>query len=280
MTWLTEKLHAHVAQAYEVDRVLFDGKSDFQKIMLFENKRFGRVLVLDGVIQTTEADEYVYHEMLVHVPLFAHGGVKRMLIIGGGDGGVLREALRHPVDHVTMVEIDGLVIDLCRRHIPSICGNAFDDPRTRLIVGDGIDFVTKTKERFDVIIVDSTDPAGPGEVLFGESFYRACSTLLTERGVVITQNGVPFNQGAELTATTRQFGRLFRHHGCYLIVVPTYDLGFMALGWGSLGLDLAQPDVAEVRRRYDALGLKTRYYNPAIHQAVFALPNFVRDFVA
>ena len=278
--WFAERLHAHVSTQYEVDEVLYRGHTGFQDLVIFRNARFGRIMALDGVIQTTEADEYVYHEMLAHVPLFAHGTAKRVLIIGGGDGGVLREVLRHPVESVTEVELDAGVVEISKQHLPSICGNAYDDPRTNLVIGDGAKFVAETQERFDVILVDSTDPIGPGTVLFSREFYANCKRRLTERGILVTQNGVPFMQSDELTTSVGHFRALFPDAWCYLAVVPTYVNGAMALGWASLDPQARSVGVDALKRRYDALGITTKYYNPEVHQAAFALPNFVKELIA
>lgn len=164
--WVSETLHAGYQQRFEVSKVLYSEKTEFQDMVIFENPKFGRVLVLDGVIQTTEKDEFIYHEMMVHTPMLANGAAKRVLIIGGGDGGCLREALRHPgVGKVTMVEIDPTVVELSRKYLPGHSDGAFDDPRTDLVIADGLKYVAESDEKFDVIIVDSTDPIGPGEVL-------------------------------------------------------------------------------------------------------------------
>jgi spermidine synthase len=168
-TWLDEVLHDGVGQRLEVEEVLFEGKSEFQDIKILRNPKFGRIMTLDGIVQTTEGDEFVYHEMFAHVPMLAHGNVRRVLIIGGGDGGLLEEVLKHKVEHVTEVELDGGVVEVAREHLSSICGQAYDDPRTELVIGDGAKFVVETGQRYDVILVDSTDPIGPGAVLFTAS---------------------------------------------------------------------------------------------------------------
>ena len=173
-----------------------------QRIRVFENARFGRVLTLDGVVQTTEGDEFIYHEMMAHVPILAHGAARRVLIVGGGDGGMAREVLRHrAVEHVTMVEIDAGVVEFSKKYLPSLSAGAFDDPRLDLVIADGADFVAQTDRRFDVAIIDSTDPVGPGEVLFTDTFYGRAKRCLAPGGVLVTQNGVPFMQGDELAGT-------------------------------------------------------------------------------
>ncbi|HEY5597348.1 MAG TPA: polyamine aminopropyltransferase [Kiloniellales bacterium] len=278
--WVEEALYPHVRMRLKADRVLYDSRTDLQRIVLFENPVFGRVMTLDDVVQTTEGDEFIYHEMLTHVPILAHGAVREVLIVGGGDGGMLEEALKHrAVERVTMVEIDRGVVDLSREYLPKICGQAFDDPRTDLVIADGVDYVGGCDRRFDVIIVDSTDPIGPAEVLFSDRFYRRCKECLTPGGILVTQNGVPFMQGAELSGTLRLLRPLFADAACYLAAVPTYMGGFMALGWASDNPALrAVPQEVLARRKADA-GINTRYYTPAVHRAAFALPGYVADLL-
>ncbi|SFH24545.1 spermidine synthase [Palleronia marisminoris] len=273
--WSVETLHDGFAQAHRMDRVLYDSKTEHQRIIVFESAQFGRVMTLDGVVQVTERDNFIYHEMLTHVPLFAHGAAKRVLVIGGGDGGMAREALRHPVEQVTMVEIDAGVVEFCKEYLPSISNGAFDDPRLDLQIADGADFMRETDGGYDVIIVDSTDPVGPGEVLFTDHFYGHAKRALTPGGILVTQNGVPFMQGSELTGTLRAFGSLFRDAHAYLAPVPTYQGGFMAFGWGtdSAARDV---DVATLADRVNATGQSFDYYTPEIHKAAFALPGYVK----
>ena len=280
MTWLSEQLHEHVRTHYQVNEVMYFGNTGFQDLVIFENQKFGRMLALDSVIQTTERDEFVYHEMMAHVPLFAHGSAKRVLIIGGGDGGVLREVLKHPVEAVTEVELDDGVVEVSKKFLPSISAGAYDDPRTNLVIGDGAKFLAETDEKFDAIMIDSTDPIGPGTVLFSCEFYADCKRCLTERGILVTQNGVPFMQSDELTTSVGHFRALFADAWCYLATVPTYVNGPMALGWASLDQNARTVDLDTLRSRYDALGITTKYYNPEVHQAAFALPNYVRALIA
>ena len=277
MNWFQENLHPTVGQTFEIDKILYEGRTAFQKVLIFENRRFGRVLALDDIVQTTEADEFIYHEMLAHVPLVGHGAATHVLIVGGGDGGLLEEVLKHPVERVTMVEIDREVVDLCREHLPGICRTAFEDSRTNLIIADGTKFVTGTGERFDVIIVDSTDPVGPGKVLFEPPFYTACRNILKERGILATQNGVPFYQGAEFGAAAASIRSVFAHAGFFVVAVPTYAGGFMTLGWASQDTDLAALDPGPLERAVARLDLDTRYYNAGVHQAAFALPGYIGE---
>ena len=278
-SWFREELHKHIAMTYEVGEVLHRGRTDFQDLVIYTNPTFGRIMALDGVTQTTEGDEFVYHEMMSHVPLFAHGNAKRVLVIGGGDGGVLREVLKHPVEAAVEVELDRGVVDASIQWLPSISDGAYDDPRTRLIVGDGAKFMAETDEKFDVIIVDSTDPIGPGAVLFSREFYADCKRCMNPGGILVTQNGVPALQADELVSSVGHFRALFPDGNCYLAVVPTYVGGFMAMGWASLDPAKRTVDEATLRRRYDASGIETRYYSPELHRGAFALPNFVRKLV-
>jgi spermidine synthase len=275
--WFEEKLYANVRQTYKISRILYREKTAHQDLIIFETPVYGRVLALDHVVQVTEKDEYVYHEMMTHVPILAHGRVRRVLIIGGGDGGILRESLRHKVDRVTMVEIDRSVVDMCLKFMPSIPRRAFDDKRTELVIADGARYVAETDNRFDVIIVDSTDPIGPGEVLFTESFYRNCRRCLTAGGILVNQNGVPFLQGDEVTLTYRRRKKFFKDAGFYVAAVPSYYGGLMTLGWASNDARARVVPVATLRNRARKARLKARYYTPEIHAAAFALPQFVRD---
>ncbi|UWR85817.1 polyamine aminopropyltransferase [Phaeobacter inhibens] len=276
-TWNTERLHAHYAQSLRVDEMLYDSKTEHQRLKVFQNGQFGRILTLDDVVQTTEGDNFIYHEMLTHVPILAHGNAKRVLIIGGGDGGMAREALRHTsVEHVTMVEIDAGVVDFSKEYLPMLSDGAFDDPRLNLVINDGALFMKENTEKFDVIIVDSTDPIGPGEVLFTDTFYGHAARSLSEDGIIVTQNGVPFMQGDELTGTLRAFQALFADASCYLATVPTYAGGPMAFGWGSHSDKARNVSLADVEARYTAAGIDTGYYNPEVHKAAFALPNYVK----
>ena len=274
--WTVETLHDEYAQALREDAVLYDSNTEHQRLRVFENARLGRVLTLDGVVQTTEGDEFMYHEMLAHVPILAHGSVKRVLIIGGGDGGMAREVLRHKsVMHCTMVEIDAGVVDFSKEHLPALSNGVFDDSRLDLVITDGAAFMAGTHRPYDVIIVDSTDPIGPGEVLFTNTFYANAKKLLTADGILVTQNGVPFLQPDELHKTMTAFRGLFPDWGCYLTHVPTYAGGPMALGWASLSDKARNTDANTLQQRAAAANLTTRYYNTDVHRAAFALPEYI-----
>lgn len=276
-----EKLYDTYGQSFVIDEVLFEQQTDSWHLIIFRNQQFGTVMALDGIVQTTERDEFIYHEMLTHVPLFAHGDAKRVLIIGGGDGGILREVLRHPeVDHVTQVEIDQSVIDMCKTYLPNHSNGAFDDPRANIVIADGIEYVCTTSEKFDVIISDCTDPVGPGEVLFSSRFYEGCKRCLNDGGVFVAQNGVVFMQVGEVQTTRRRLSPYFADQSFYCAAVPTYIGGNMTLAWGSDNAALRQVDLATLKARYERSGMVTRYYNPEMHQASFALPQYVLNALA
>ena len=277
--WVNETLYAAWGQRFLVKNELARMTSDFQDILVFESHSHGRVMLLDGVVQITEADEFVYQEMLAHVPLLAHGSARRVLIIGAGDGGVLRHVLQHrTVDKAVMVEIDGEVIRLAKEHLPAIGGDAWTDPRAEVIVGDGIDYVRQAPEgSFDVVIVDSTDPMGVGEVLFTDEFYANCARLLTERGLVVNQCGVPFMQASELRETSLRRAKSFPDVFAYVAAVPTYVGGLMTLGWAAKDASCRHLPVAEIRRRADVAGVleTTRYWSPEMHVGAFTLPPYI-----
>jgi len=283
-SWLNETLYPDWGQRFLVKRELARVQSAFQDIVIFESTSHGRVMVLDGVIQITEADEFVYQEMLAHVPLLAHGAAANVLIIGAGDGGVLRRVLQHrSVRCAVMVEIDGEVIRLSKEFLPGIAGDAWNDTRAEVIVGDGIDYVKRAPDTaFDAIIVDSTDPIGVSEVLFTDEFYANCARILTPRGLVVNQCGVPFMQADELRDTSARRAAFFSHVTAYVAAVPTYVGGFMTLGWAAKDATLAATGVAEIRRRAETAGIlgTTRYWTPEIHVGAFNLPPYIAEALA
>ncbi|MDQ1079006.1 polyamine aminopropyltransferase [Pseudoroseomonas cervicalis] len=278
-SWVNETLYPDWGQRFLVKRELARVQSEFQDIMIFESYSHGRVMLLDGVTQITEKDEFVYQEMLTHVPLLAHGEARRVLIIGAGDGGVLKRVLQHrDVEKAVMVEIDGEVIRLCKEHMPDIAGDAWNDPRAEVIVGDGIDYVRKAPAgSFDVVIVDSTDPIGVGEVLFTDEFYANAARLLSDRGLIVNQCGVPAMQAEELAETSLRRGKVFPDIWAYVAAVPTYVGGFMTLGWAAKDATLRQVDTATIRARAEAAGIlgQTQYWTPEIHTGAFNLPPYI-----
>lgn len=280
VTWFQESLYPHWRQAYQVSRELYREKTEHQDLVIFETPDFGRVLALDGVVQLTEGDEFIYHEMLAHVPILAHGAVERVCVIGGGDGGMLREILKHQsVRQCTIVEIDAGVVRLCREYLPGISAGAFDDVRTDLVIADGIAFMAETRRQFDLIVIDSTDPIGPGEVLFSESFYRDCASRLAPGGIVVNQNGVPFVQPDEIALTLRRRRPHFADVGFFGAAVPTYVGGLMAMGWACSAENLRVQSAAEIRARFEKAPFATRYWTPELHCASFILPKFIEDLI-
>ena len=281
-TWIDETLYPGWGQRFRVKRELARVRSAFQDIVIFESETHGRVLVLDGAIQITERDEFVYQEMLTHVPMLMLAEPRSVLIIGAGDGGVLRRVLQHPtVVRVVMTEIDGEVIRLSKEFLASIAGDAWTDPRAQVIVGDGIEYVRQAASgSFDVIIVDSTDPAGVGEVLFTDSFYKNCARILTPDGLIVNQGGVPFMQADELRQSSERRARFFAHTSAYVAAVPTYIGGFMTLGIAGNGAGLSTPhSVDAIRERAVKAGIlgTTRYWTPEIHVGAFNLPPYIAE---
>jgi spermidine synthase len=275
MTWFQEKLYDHYAQTLSIEKVLYHWRTEFQDVLIFENAIFGKVLVLDGVVQLTERDNHIYHEMIAHVPLMAHGSARNVLIIGGGDGGTLKEVLKHPVERATMVELDGEVIDLSRRYLPTVSDGAFTDPRANVLVLDGTRYIAETQEKFDVIIIDSTDPIGPGEALFTAAFYRACRARLRPGGMIAVQSGAPFFQRRELENVCDRLAGSFAGVRPYLAPVPTYAGGMLALVVAGESRDALRPPCKVLRERFGRLQGQTRYYTPEVHRAAFTLaPSF------
>lgn len=275
-----ETLYEGYGQEFRVDELLFEKKTEHQHLVIFRNEIFGRVMALDGIIQTTERDEFIYHEMLAHVPILAHGNVRRVLIIGGGDGAMLREVTKHrEIAEITQVEIDEEVLEISKRYLPDHAKGAFEDPRVHLTIDDGLHYVQSTPDSFDVIISDSTDPIGPGGVLFTKEFYSFCHYRLNSGGVFVTQNGVAFTQLAEIASTAGFLKDIFADHAFYSAAIPTYVGGIMAFGWATDNQGLRHTDVETLWRRYDKAGLKTHYYNPEIHRAAFSLPQYVLETI-
>ncbi|MBA1241999.1 polyamine aminopropyltransferase [Pseudomonas japonica] len=275
-----ETLYEGYGQRFRMEKLLHEVRTEHQHLVIFQNPVMGRVMALDGVIQTTEADEFIYHEMLTHVPIFAHGAARRVLIIGGGDGGMLREVAKHPgVEHITMVEIDGTVVEMCKEFLPNHSSGAFEDPRLNLVIDDGMRFVATTQEKFDVIISDSTDPIGPGEILFTENFYQACHRCLNDGGILVTQNGTPFMQLDGVRTTAGRLRGLFTDWHFYHAAVPTYIGGAMTFAWGATRPEYRKLPLETLRARFAGSGIVTRYYNPEIHLGAFALPQYVLQAV-
>jgi spermidine synthase len=281
--WIPETLFDDLGfrMTYQVERVMYEMQTEHQHLILFKHPFFGKMLMLDGATQVTTKDEFIYHEMMTHVPILAHGRAKEVLIVGGGDCGIAEEVLKHrSVRRLTQVEIDASVVEFSKKHFPEFTKPVLRNERFDLIIDDGMKFVAKTDRRFDVIIVDSTDPVGPGKVLFSNRFYAACRRRLTPGGILVTQNGVPILQPAELTGSIRKFRKLFADGSCYLAAIPTYVGGHMAMGWASNNKRLRQTSLGTIARRYRKAGsFPTRYWTPEVHKAAFALPRFIAELV-
>jgi spermidine synthase len=282
--WLPETLFDELGfrMTFEVERVLYEMQTEHQHLVLFEHKFFGKMLMLDGATQITKKDEFIYQEMMSHVPIFAHGSARDVLIIGGGDCGIAEEVLKHKsVQRLTQVEIDASVVEFAKEHFPEFTKPVFADKRFESVIDDGMKYVARTDRRFDVIIVDSTDPQGPGKVLFSNRFYAACKRCLTKGGVMVTQNGVPIFQPGELTSGVAKFRKLFADGSCYVAAIPTYIGGHMAMGWATDNPRLRETPLKTIANRYRKAGsFRTQYWTPEVHKAAFALPRFIADLVA
>jgi spermidine synthase len=228
------------------------------------------------VCQLTTSDEFVYHEMMAHVPLMGLERPRRVLVVGGGDGGVLREVLKHPsVEKATLCEIDRAVIDLSLKHYPQIADGCLDDPRADVVIADGLEYVAQTREKFDAIIVDSSEPIGPSAVLHTRAFFADCKRALKPGGILVTQNGLPFLFPEHLKGTSEIFASLFKRTSPYLCTQPCYFGGPFALNWASDDGGLLEVPVATLARRMAKRGITTVYYTPEVHRAAFALPVYV-----
>ncbi|HEY3418165.1 MAG TPA: polyamine aminopropyltransferase [Armatimonadota bacterium] len=262
-------------QSVQVRELLYEGQSTFQHLQVLDTVPFGRMLVLDDATQTSVVDEYIYHEMLVHVPMMTHPDPKRVLIIGGGDGGALRRVLEYPVEKATMVEIDGEVVRVSREFLPSIAGDAFTNPRGELLIDDGVKYLRETQEHFDVILVDSTDPVGPAVDLFGEAFYQDARRALGDNGIIVTQSGSPLVMLDELQDAVNLMRRVFPVVKTYVCNIPIYPGVLWSFTAASTSLDPAAVNPATIAARLRANGAPTGWYTPAVHTAAFALPNFL-----
>jgi spermidine synthase len=270
--WIAETLFNDLGfrMTYQVDKVLYELQTEYQHLVLFEQPYFGKMLMLDGATQISKRDEFIYQEMMSHVPLFAHGNARDVLIIGGGDCGIAEEVLKHKtVRHLTQVEIDPKVIEFAKEHFPEFTKPVFADRRFESIIGNGAKYVAKTDRRFDIIIVDSTDPMGPGKVLFSEKFYAACRRCMTKGGVLVTQNGVPFFQKKELTSGMTKLLHLFADASCYVAAIPVYIGGHMAMGYATDNKRLRTLSVKTIAQRYRKAGaFKTQYWTPEVHVGI------------
>ncbi len=270
--WYTEKQTENVGITCKVLNTLHVEKTEFQGLAVIETLQFGRMLVLDGMVQTTIKDEFVYHEMITHVPLNSHPNPRNVLVIGGGDGGAIREIVKHPlVERATLVEIDRRVVEVSREYLPEIsCG--LDNPKVTVIYDDGIKHVKDNPDTYDVIMVDSTEPVGPAVELFSGSFYSSIFKALKEDGLFVAQTESPFFNADLITNCHKEISRAFPITKLYLASVPTYPSGLWSFTMGSKKYDPESPASA-------APGYPTRYYTPGVHKGAFMLPKFVEELV-
>lgn len=274
--WLKEMQleDAGIAMTYKVKETLVRKKTQFQDLAIVDTEVFGRMLVLDGIVQTTIKDEFVYHEMIAHIPLFTHPNPKKVLVVGGGDGGAIREILRHPsVEKAVLCEIDGDVVEECKKYLPEI-SCALTDPRCEVFIGDGIKYVKEHKNEFDVIIVDSTDPFSIAEGLFGGNFYKDIYEALTEDGIFIAQTETPFYLPETVKKVFSDAKAIFPVTKMFMAAIPTYPGGYWSFTVGSKKHDPSQVDITKIPQ------MDTKYYTPEIHRACFVLPKYVQDVIS
>lgn len=276
--WFTEQHTSEVNFSIKVDRQLFSAQSDYQRIDVFDSKEFGKFLTLDGYMMLTEKDEFIYHEMIVHVPMAVHPDVRKVLVIGAGDGGVIRELTRYEsIERIDMVEIDEMVVEVCRKYLP-LTACSLDDERVHITYQDGLKYIRDHENEYDLIIVDSTDPFGPGEGLFTKEFYGNCYKALKEDGIIVNQHESPFYKEDAL-AMQRAHKRIvesFHISRVYQAHIPTYPSGHWLFGFSSKKYHPIRdfnPD------KWSVLGLKTKYYNTQLHMGAFALPNYVEEML-
>lgn len=276
--WFSENHTPDVKLSLRLDRHLYSAQSDYQQIDVFESCEFGRVLALDGNIMLTERDEFIYDEMMAHVPMAVHPGIRNVLVIGAGDGGVIKELTRYKgIESIDLVEMDPLVLDVCRKYLP---GNAcrLDDSRVHIYTGNGLKFIRRCENKYDLIVVDSTDPFGPSEGLFTKEFYGNCYKALREDGIMVNQQGSPF-YAEDANAMQRSHKRIadtFPISRVYQAHIPTYAAGYWLFGFASKKyhpIDDLNKDA------WNALGLKTRYYTTRLHVGAFYLPAFLEEFL-
>jgi len=276
LNWFSElsPLWPGQCMSLESEEVLFHEKSKYQDVLVFKSKSYGNVLVLDGVIQATERDEFAYQEMIVHLPMFSHPNPKKVLIIGGGDGGALREVLKHKsVEQVTICEIDEVVIEVARKFIPSM-GKAFDDPRVNKVVGDGVKFMERYQNHFDVIITDSSDPIGPAKDIFERPYYEKMKAALTETGLICTQGEciwLHLDIIVEMKKFCEEIYPVFEYGYCTIPTYPSGQIGFLLCSKNS---ETKFSNPARVITDEEMTFMKLRYYNAAVHRAAFVLPQF------
>lgn len=276
--WYTEQHTDNVRFSIKVDKPLYTGQSEFQRIDVFNSKEFGTFFTLDGLMMVTEKDEFIYHDMIVHVPMATNPKIKNVLVIGAGDGGTVRELTRYStIEHIDMVEIDKMVVDVCREYLPQTACK-LDDPRVKLYFEDGLKYVRSRENAYDLIIVDSTDPFGPGEGLFTREFYGNCFKALKEDGILVNQHESPYYEeyAKSMRRAHKRIREFFPVCRVYQAHIPTYPSGHWLFGFASKTYD-PLTDIDE--QAWNSLGLKTKYYNTEIHKGCFALPSYVQELL-
>ncbi len=271
--WYTEYQTKSLGITCKTTKTFHTEKTEYQDMALIETEQFGKMLVLDGTVQTTIGDEFVYHEMITHVPLCTHKNPKKALVIGGGDGGAIREIIKHPsIEKAVLVEIDGRVVEISKQYLPEI-SCALDDSRVEVCVTDGIKYVQDHKNEFDVIMVDSTDPVGPAVGLFQIDFYKSIFEALKDDGIFVAQTESPFFHKELIKGVFNDVKSLFPITRLYTCSIPTYPSGYWSFTMGSKKYDPIETDVSQLPN------METKYYCPEIHKSVFALPKFVADII-
>lgn len=276
--WYTEEHTDNVRFSIKVDEQIYSGKSDFQAIDVFRSKEFGTFFTLDGLMMVTEKDEFIYHDMIVHIPMATNPNIKNVLVIGAGDGGTVRELTRYKnIEKIDMVEIDKLVVDVCREYLPQTASQ-LNDERVTLYFEDGLKFVRSIENKYDLIIVDSTDPFGPGEGLFTKEFYGNCYKALTDEGILVNQHESPYYDAyaKSMGRAHKRIRELFPVCRVYQAHIPTYPSGHWLFGFASKKYDPINNDGIE---KWNDLGIETKYYNTELHKGAFALPNYVKKML-
>ncbi len=275
--WYTEEHTKDVRFSIKVKEHLFSAQSDFQQIDIFDSEEFGRFLTIDGLMMLTEKDEFIYHETIAHTPMAVHPNTKKVLVIGAGDGGVIRELTRYEIiEKIDLVEIDELVIKASKQYLPQTA-QKFNDPRVKIYIQDGLKFVRSKVDEYDLIIVDSTDPIGPGEGLFTREFYGNCFNALKEDGIMVNQHESPFYKHTTL-AMQRAHKRIkesFPIAMVYQAHIPTYPSGYWLFGFASK----KHHPLKDLNQSWADNGIKTKYYNLELHKGSFALPNYVKELL-
>lgn len=277
--WFYETLYPDIKIGIK-GKLIYKKKTPYQDLRIYKTCRFGNTLTLDGAIQTTEKDEFIYHEMLTHPLLLTCPNPKKILVIGAGDGGALREVLKHKVKVVYLVEIDNEVIRTSKRYLPSISKGALaENKRVKIVIDDGAKFIQQTRERFDIVIVDSPDPIGAARVLFSKKFYKDIFSILTDKGMMVRQTGSTILQPQGLRRNYKIVKRIFPYVSVQLAAIPTYIGGFFSFLIASKKMDPEATSYEKIRNRCKRLNLKTKYYNPEIHFAARTLPNYLRSLI-